>query len=396
MSILRIEPFSGISGDMMLGALIDLGGDRDKLQTLPAVLGFPNVKITITDVQKCGIRCTKVNIEDDTKPVARHLDDILALIDDADLPPQTRTLAARVFTVLGEAEAAVHGIAVQKVHFHEVGAVDSIMDIVGVALLLTDLDYSSVVAGPVCVGSGFVKCDHGRMPVPAPATELLLQGVPTFAGDVAKEMTTPTGAAILKALDPGFTVPTLTMTASGYGAGDRDLEQPNCLRLGLGEPVGDDDTNRDWIWVIQTNLDDTSGELLGRYFQDKLLANGALDLSLCALLMKKGRPGHRLEVLCAEPDLKQLTEIILTETSTIGVRYWKARRTILPRTYETIMTRFGEIRLKCVTDPSGHIRKTPEYEDCQARAAECGMTIQAVMIEAMKVCEENDRRGWSE
>ena len=385
MKILKIEPFSGISGDMMLAALVDLGAPREVLQDLPRVLGFPEVAITITEVHKCGIRCTKVNIEDRTEPVARHLHDILALIDGADLPDRAKALAGRIFTLLGEAEASVHGIPVAKVHFHEVGAVDSLMDIVGTALLLAELDYSAVVATPICTGSGFVDCAHGKLPVPAPATELLLQGVPTFAGDITAEMTTPTGAAIVKALAPGFSLPALNMTASGYGAGDRDFDQPNCLRVGLGDPVSAADPGADEICVIQTNLDDTSGELLGGHFQDLLLSSGALDLSLCALLMKKGRPGHRLEVLCHESDLPKLAEIILTETTTIGLRHWRANRTVLSRTHETVVTRFGDIRLKCVKLPSGRVRRTPEYEDCRQRALESGATLQEVMREALRL-----------
>jgi pyridinium-3,5-bisthiocarboxylic acid mononucleotide nickel chelatase len=387
MKTLKIEPFSGISGDMMLGALVDLGAPGEMLKELPRILGFSDVDISITTVQKCGISCTKVNILDKTQPVARHLHHILAMIEQAELPAKTKSLASRIFTLLGEAEAKVHGVSIEKVHFHEVGAVDSIMDIVGVALLLGELEFSRVVASPVCIGSGFVHCDHGKFPVPAPATELLLQGLPTFPGDTAKEMTTPTGAAILKALEPDFTVPVLNMTASGYGAGDRDLEQPNCLRLGLGEPVGADHSDEEQICVIQSNLDDISGELLGGHFQDLLLANGALDLNLSALVMKKGRPGHRLEVLCLEADLKKLADLILKETTTIGVRHWRANRIVLARTWETVETRFGKIRLKCVSLPDGGVRKTPEYEDCRLMAISAGATVQEVMREALRLSE---------
>jgi pyridinium-3,5-bisthiocarboxylic acid mononucleotide nickel chelatase len=386
MKTLKIEPFSGISGDMMLGALVHLGAPREMLLDLPRLLGFPDVNITIKNVDKCGIGCIKVNIEDNTEPVARHLHNILEMIENADLSAGAKEFAAQVFTLVGEAEAKVHGVSIEEVHFHEVGAVDSIMDIVGTALLLDQLDFSSVVSLPVCVGSGFVHCAHGKLPVPAPATELLLQGLPSFPGDIAKEMTTPTGAAILKALNPSFTIPVLNMEASGYGAGERDFQQPNCLRIGLGEPVSGKESGAEQIIMIQTNLDDVSGELLGGHFQDLLLENGALDLSLSPVVMKKGRPGQRLEVLCTEAKLQVLTELILNETTTIGVRYWRADRTVLSRTFETVKTDFGQVRLKCVTLPSGSVRKVPEYEDCRKCAVSAGVTVQEVMMAAMRLC----------
>jgi uncharacterized protein (TIGR00299 family) protein len=326
-----------------------------------------------------------VNIVDRSEPVARHLSDILAVIDRADLAAGAKAVAGRIFTLLGEAEATVHGIEVEKVHFHEVGAIDSIMDVVGTAVLLAELDYSAVVATSICTGSGFVDCAHGKLPVPAPATELLLHGLPTFPGDIAAEMTTPTGAAIVKALEPEFSPVGLKITASGYGAGDREFEQPNCLRVSLGERVATTGPGAEEIVVIQTNLDDTSGELLGRHFQELLMAGGALDLSVSALLMKKGRPGHRLEVLCREADLANLSQIILNETSTIGLRYWRAGRIVLSRTRETVATRYGEVRLKCVQLPSGRVRKTPEYEDCRRMAIESGASVQEVMAEAIRL-----------
>jgi len=380
MKILRIEPFSGISGDMFLGALVDLGAPAEALESLPATLGLAEATIRIDKVDKCGILCTHIVITDDTPQPHRHLSHIVEMINGADLPADAKGLARRIFTLLGEAEASVHGVPVEKVHFHEVGAVDSILDIVGAALLLNDFEYDQVVCGPVCTGSGFVDCAHGRFPVPAPATARLLEGMPTFPGEIPAEMTTPTGAAILKALDPAFTVPTMTIVHSGYGAGTRDFEQPNCLRLGLAETAAGDPEQ---IVLVQTNLDDASGELLGGYFQDLLLKAGALDVTLGSLLMKKGRPGHCLEVLCREQDRERLTTIILKETTTIGVRWFPVQRTVLPRTIETVETAFGPVRLKCVTLPDGRIRRTPEFEDCRARAQDAGVSVQEVMQAAL-------------
>ena len=390
MKILRVEPFSGISGDMFLGALLDLGASPEKLQALPAVLGLPGASVRIDLVDKCGIRCTKVTFADHSPPRHRHLSDILGLIDGADLPEKVKALAGRIFAILGEAEAKVHGIALEKVHFHEVGAIDSILDIVGAALLLDEFDFAAVLSGPVCTGSGFVDCAHGRLPVPAPATAYLLQGMTTIAGDVSAEMTTPTGAAILKALDPAFTSPGLNLTRTGYGAGTRDFDQPNCLRLSLGETDDPAFSGTERMILIQTNLDDTSGELLGGHFQDLLLAAGALDVNLCPLLMKKGRPGQRLEVLCREPDRVKLADIILIETTTIGLRWFPVQRTVLPRKTEMVATRFGEVRVKSVALPSGRIRRTPEFEDCRERALAAGVSVQEVMTEALGCCFRED------
>lgn len=380
MKILRIEPFSGLSGDMFLGALLDLGASARLLESLPAKLGLTEGAIQIGKADKCGILCTQVTIKDDTTQPHRHLSHILEMIGGADLPANVQKLACRIFTLLGEAEASVHGVPVEKVHFHEVGAVDSILDIVGAALLLEQLEFDQVVCDPVCTGAGFVDCAHGRFPVPAPATARLLQGLPTFPGEIPQEMTTPTGAAILKALGPVFEVPALTITASGYGAGTRDFDQPNCLRLSLAEIGGGE---ADQIVLVQTNLDDASGELLGEYFQNLLLESGALDVTISPLLMKKGRPGQRLEVLCRGADREALTTIILNETTTIGVRWFPVQRRILPRKIETVETKFGPVRVKCVELPDGSHRRTPEFEDCRERAQASGVSVQEVMKAAL-------------
>lgn len=373
--ILKLEPFSGISGDMMLGALIDLAGGEDDLLALPARLGLERATVSIDPVKKCGIACTKVTIEDASEPVARHLSDIVRLIEAADLQPRARDLALAIFTLLGEAEAAVHDVPLAQIHFHEVGAVDSILDVVGTAVLLARLYFNAVISGPVCTGSGFVACDHGRMPVPAPATERLLRGMPCEAGPVPREMTTPTGAAILRALDPSFDPIPHRVVATGYGAGTRDLEQPNCLRLSLIEPLAGTDP----VWVIQTNIDDAPGELLGEHLQRRLLAAGALDITLAPLMMKKGRPGQRLEVLARAADRDALADVILSETTTIGVRYFPVARRILPREVRKVATMYGDVRVKVVTSPSGEVRRTPEYDDCVRLAEQAGVSLHEVM-----------------
>jgi uncharacterized protein (TIGR00299 family) protein len=381
MKILRIEPFSGVSGDMFLGALLDLGAPSGALKSLPVKLGLNEAEIRIDSVAKCGIQCTRVRISDDTPQPHRHLADILAMIAAAGLPTDIVDRSRKIFTYLAEAEAAVHGVSVEAVHFHEVGAVDSILDIVGAAVLLTEITFAQVVCDPVCTGSGFVDCAHGRFPVPAPATARLLEGMPTFPGQIEAEMTTPTGAAILRSLDPVFTVPPMKVVGSGYGAGTRDFEQPNCLRVSLADPV---ENGADQVVLIQTNLDDASGELLGGYFQNLLFEAGALDVSLSPLLMKKGRPGQRLEVLCDARNREGLTNIILSETTSIGVRWFPVQRTVLSRTEESVQTEFGEVRVKVVTLPDGRLRRTPEFEDCRRLAEANSVSVQEVMQAVLK------------
>ncbi len=385
--ILKIEPFSGISGDMMLGALVELTDGSSLLQALPAQLGLSGVSVGIEKVSKSGIQCTQVSVVDESEPKARFLSEIRNILDAAELPRAARDFAHDVFTILGEAEAAVHGCSVEEVHFHEVGAVDALIDITGTALLLAELNISAACATPVCVGSGTVDCSHGRLPVPAPATERILRGMPTYPGPIEKEMTTPTGAAILKALGPSWQIPAMTAKASGYGAAQRDLEQPNCLRLSLGQPL-DESSQSEQAWLIQTNLDDSTGELLGEHLQGLLLEAGALDVNLCPLLMKKGRPGQRLELLCQAAQLPKLIELVLTETSAIGLRYFPINRTVLARSMETVVTRYGEISVKCVVLPSGKLRRTPEYEDCRRCAAESGASLQEIMREALRHCDK--------
>jgi uncharacterized protein (TIGR00299 family) protein len=383
--VLKIEPFSGVSGDMMLGALLDLGADSALLTNLPASLGLEGAAINVGHADRCGIRCTQVDIQDDTEPVHRHLPDIESLISGSDIPAAAKDFALAVFRILGEAEARVHGVPVEKVHFHEVGAIDSILDIVGAAVLLESLGLlpdGRFLCDPLCVGSGFVTCDHGRLPVPAPATALILEGLPTFAGPVAKEMTTPTGAALIKALHPSFTgagpCPVLVTSATGYGAGGRDFpDHPNCLRLSLADGAPREETP-DMVWQVQANLDDAPGEWLGADLQALLLDRGALDVNLGPVVMKKGRPGQRLEVLCPMEALDPVADAILEQTTTIGVRYFPVRRKVLPREITTVETEFGLVRVKVVTLPSGQLRRMPEYEDCKARAAEHGVSVQQV------------------
>ena len=384
--ILKIEPFSGLSGDMFLGALVELTGGADKLRALPGQLNLPEASIEVERVSKCSIDCVKVTVSDaspKSERPHRHLKDIHTLIDASGLEDRVKERTKNIFQHLGEAEAAVHGVGLERVHFHEVGAVDSIIDITGVALLLCDLEIEQVYCDPICTGYGFVKTDHGRLPVPAPATQKLLHGMPTYKGQTASELITPTGAAILKSLEPNFGDPVLSLYKSAYGAGSKDFEHPNCVRISLGEvhaKAPSDDTHT----LIQTCIDDMPAEQLGRDFQQRLLEDGALDVYLTPTLMKKSRPGVKLELLCRRADTERLADLVLETTTTLGVRFLPCTRKELARSVTGVATPFGKINVKSATLPSGKLRHKPEYEECQAAARQHQVSAYDVYLETLK------------
>lgn len=315
------------------------------------------------------------------------------MIEAAGLDARVEQRALRMFDRLGEVEAAAHGIPVEQVHFHEVGAVDSIIDVVAAALCIERLGIDAAFSTEVCVGSGTVNTAHGILPVPAPATERLLQGMPSSTGELTGEWTTPTGALILGELAVGFDLPTLVTTAAAYGAGGRDpVKRPNVLRLRLarattGAAREADGLERDELVAIRCNIDDSSGELLGAEFVDELLQEGARDVVVHPVIMKKGRPGQVLEIL-ADPDrADDLATFLLASTSTIGVRMNRVRRIMLPREASVVETPFGDIAAKVVRLPAGRRRITPEYDACRARAREHGVSVQEVYRAAVRAAE---------
>jgi uncharacterized protein (TIGR00299 family) protein len=367
---------------MFLGALVQLAAAHDDLTSLPQRLGLQGVKVTIRQVVRCGLAATKVDVT--CPPEAghphRHLKDITKLIDQAELPQTAKERALEIFQLLAEAEASVHGVDVQQVHFHEVGAWDALVDIVGVAWLLEQLGVSRCVCSPVCTGHGFVEAAHGRLSIPAPATAALLAGMPVFRGSVPHELTTPTGAAILRSMKPDFSDTVAAFEAPVYGAGTADFKQPNVLRLSLnqGHSDGRDVEHEAGLCLLQSNLDNTSSEFLGTAFQQRCLDAGALDLTLAPVTMKKGRPGLVLEVLCRQEHKQGLVNLILTELNTLGVRQLQVGRYVLPREVRTLQTDFGPVRFKCAQLPGGGERCLPEFEDCEALAHKHGMSPAAV------------------
>ena len=413
MAILKLEPYSGISGDMFLGALAPLANAEETIINLPRILGLQDeATVEFYDLDKNSILCRKANVIDHNAekqqhdldhghahahshdhghdhhhhhgPLQRGLNDIRKIIQSADLlTDRAKSLALEIFQHLGEAEASVHGMPIEQVHFHEVGAIDSIIDIVGAAVLIDELDITQTYSDPICTGFGFCMTDHGRLPVPAPATERLLHGIPTVKGSVEAEMTTPTGAAIIKVLNPVFEPAQLISTASNFGAGSKDFEHPNALRASLCQPASAPAGND--LVLIQTNLDDLPGEQLGNDFQEQLFNLGALDVFLTPIIMKKGRPGIKFEVLCRAHERERFADVILECTSTLGVRFIAVDRKILPRNEKTVTTSFGPIRLKVATLPSGKTRSIPEYEDCRKAAQNAGVPVNEVYLAALKM-----------
>src|SRR5262245_45140428 len=297
MRLAYLDCASGIAGDMMLAALVDAGAELAAIQAGVESLGLPGVKIAATDVRRKRFRYLKIDIKHEPEHKHRHLHHIAEMIDAGQLTPRGKDLAKKIFTRLGEAEAKVHGVDIRKVHFHEVGAVDSIADIVGSAIGIDLLGIERIEASPVPIGHGFITIAHGTCSIPAPATAELLTGIPLAASNVTAELTTPTGAAILASLAAGFgPVPAMTIEKIGYGAGTRDLEeQPNLLRLLVGETGNSAAVQSETLCLLETNLDDTSGELIG-YCATQLLEAGALDVFSHAIQMKKNRPGVVLSV----------------------------------------------------------------------------------------------------
>ncbi len=386
MRIAYLDCLSGISGDMTLGALVDAGVELDRLNDAIGSLGMPGCRLTAAEVKKKGFRATQVHVVAEPEHGHRHLHHIVRMIDGSRLTDRQKDSARRIFQRLAEAEAKVHGTPIEKVHFHEVGAADSIADIVGAAVGFDFLGVDRVVGSPVPTGRGRIRIAHGETSIPAPATAELLIGVPLVESPVEAELTTPTGAAILKALAHSFgPVPSMTIARVGYGAGQRDLaEQPNVLRLLVGETVEPGGT--DEVWVLETNLDDTSGELIA-YCAGRLWEAGALDVYTTSIQMKKNRPAVKLTALCRAADRDAMEGILFTETTTLGVRRWPVSRSVLVRQACRVETAWGAIKGKVGWLPGGEPRFAPEFESCRRVAEERRVPLRDVYEAAQRAFE---------
>ncbi len=385
--IAYLDCASGISGDMTLGALIDAGVDADRIRAGINSLGLPDCKLVVREVRKHGFRATQVIVEHPPEHAHRHLSQIVKMIDRGQLSPPQRELAKRIFTRLAEAEARVHGSTLEKVHFHEVGAVDSIADIVGSAIAWDILGVQRIESSHVPTGTGTIMIAHGRATVPAPATAELLKGVPLAATNIEAELTTPTGAAILSTLVQAYgPLPAMKIERIGYGAGQRDLpDQPNVLRLFVGETS--EAAATDQASVLETNLDDASGELIG-YAISRLWEAGALDVYTTAIQMKKNRPGVMLSVLCVAADVEKMEAILFRETTTLGVRRYTVSRSKLQRKPHTVQTPWGPIEGKLGWLTGQPPRFAPEFESACRVAQEHSVPLQDVYDAAVKAWRE--------
>jgi pyridinium-3,5-bisthiocarboxylic acid mononucleotide nickel chelatase len=403
MKIAYFDCFSGLSGDMTLGALLACGADENAFRNALEKLRVPGYNLHIRRRKVEGLMATDVDVEllEADQGHGRHLSDIAAIYADSDLPPRVRENAFAIFTRLAEAEAKVHGTTPDEIHFHEVGAVDAIVDITGACILLDMLGVEAVYASPLPMSRGFVDCQHGRMPLPAPATMELLMGLPAYPVPVKGELVTPTGAAIVATLAGPEHIgepPAMIPRAVGYGSGKKDFGAPfpNLLRVVIGEvqekrtgmngAQSDAHATPTTVVVLETNVDDASPEVLG-YTQERLLAQGALDVFFVPAQMKKNRPGTLVTVLAAPETAEMLTDTLLAETGTFGVRRTVAERTILTRSQTTVDTVYGPVRVKVGMREGRSLVASPEYEDCRDAAVRHTVPLREVYSAARTAAE---------
>lgn len=382
MKTLFFDCFAGASGDMILGAMVAAGVDPDSLTEQLSLLGVTGFNIDFVTVNRSGISATHARVHTAHEHHHRHLGEILKIINEASLSEGVKTRAGAIFTRLAEAEAHVHNEPVDHVHFHEVGALDAIVDVVGAAICFEQLGIERFVCSALHVGSGTVDMAHGRFPVPPPAVVELLKGAPVYSSDIKGELVTPTGAAIIATVCSEFgALPKMKLTQSGYGAGTREYEKfPNALRVLIGEEELQSAAS-ERLMMLETNVDDLSPQIFG-HVMERALEMGALDCYFTPIQMKKNRPGVLLSVLCRASDQDRLSEMIFAETTTLGLRSYAVERRALERTMQRVETRYGPIDVK-VARLNGHILTLmPEYEQCREAARAAKVPLRVVEDEA--------------
>ena len=409
MKTLYLECNMGAAGDMLTAALLELTGDRQRFVDRMNTIGLPNVKVIAEDSVKCGITGTHMRVlvdgaeeePADTEPGHGHhhheedhqenhghdhghhhhtsVNDINEVINNLEVSERVKADARAVYHIIAEAESSVHGRPVTEIHFHEVGTMDAVADVVAVCLLMEMLSPEQVIASPVHTGSGQVRCAHGILPVPAPATALILRGIPAYGGAVKGELCTPTGAALLKHFVSRFGErPVMTVEAIGYGMGKKDFEQANCVRAFLGECEG----RRETVTKLECNLDDMTGEDIG-FAMEQLFAEGAYDVYTQPVGMKKNRPGILLSVICPTGEADRFAEVMMKHTTTLGIRRQDMNRYVLRRKIETVETVYGEIRVKRASGMNVE-RAKPEYDDIAALAIKNGVSVSAIRAAVRK------------
>ena len=372
--------FCGISGDMTLGAFIDIGVPLSWLKESLEKLPLKDFDISVESIFRNGIKAQRVNVltKDDLK--SRHYSEIKALVQNSHLSRKVKQKSLEIFEKIATAESEIHGQPKEKVHFHETGGIDAIVDIAGTALCLEYLCIEKVIASKIPLGTGFVSCQHGTLPVPAPATISILKGVPVYGTKIPHELVTPTGAAIITSLADSFeNIPDMIVKKTGYGAGKRDLKTiPNLLRIILGTPTNHmSDYQKDRISIVETCIDDMNPEFFG-FLMERLFEEGAIDVYLIPVFMKKNRPGTMVQVLCRKNRKKSIINRILSETTSLGVRYYDVQRAKLIRKQINIKTTYGIIEAKEIQQSDGSFRIVPEYEVCKKIALEKNIPIRIV------------------
>jgi uncharacterized protein (TIGR00299 family) protein len=387
-----IDCVAGASGDMLLGALVDAGLSVDELENKLASLHLSGFQLEIQQVQKNHIRAIQMKVAVTDEKTERHLPEILEIIHNSDLPVEIQTKADRVITLLGEIEARIHTMELNQVHLHELGGIDTIVDVVGFILGLDLLNIEELIVSPLPLGRGFVPSSHGKIPIPAPATLELLKGIPVYGLEIDKELVTPTGAALLTSLASSFgPIPPMEISVVGYGAGSRDLPIPNFLRVLMGKREIHHSAQAEQLILLETNIDDMNPEIY-EHLMDRLFKTGALDVTFIPLHMKKNRPGIMLQVL-THPEISQsLKNIIYDETTTLGIRQHWIERECLKRRFETVETKYGPIRIKIADLGEGRIKYSPEYEDCKTLALKHNLPIQDIMKAAEEAFEKKDKQ----
>jgi uncharacterized protein (TIGR00299 family) protein len=392
MKVLCYDCFSGISGDMNLGAMIDLGIDLSYLRSELGKLNLQGWDLYAEKAQRHGITGTKVTVKQTVhEHVHRHLSDIQKVIKGSTLSDEVRQLSMKIFMKIATAEAAVHGIDIEEVHFHEVGAIDSIVDIVGAAICFNTLNVGAVYVSEVELGGGFVNCDHGKLPVPAPATAEIIKGIPVRTGGVDFEATTPTGAAIISALGTEFgTWSRIIIEKTAYGIGHKDHPSiPNLLRVYLGE-TSDSQIAGHKATLIESNIDDMNPEFYD-HISDRLFKAGASDVYCSQIIMKKGRPGVVLNVICEQGLEEIVKEIIFTESTTLGIRTFDFRKDTLAREFGKLNTVYGEVTVKRSFYKGKEVSVKPEYEECRKIASERNLPVKEVYNNIMSLLTQNKK-----
>lgn len=386
MKTLYFDCFAGASGDMILGALVGAGVDPLALTAELELLGVGGWRIDFEKVDRSGISATYARVQTQHEHAHRHLKDILKIINDSRLTHGVKTRAAEIFTLLAEAEARVHNQPIDKIHFHEVGALDAIIDVCGAAVGFELLEIERFISSPLRVGAGMIEMAHGRFPIPPPAVAELLKGKPIYSGEIEGEFVTPTGAAIISAVCESFgALPSIKVEATGYGAGSRDHPKfPNALRILVGETEAAAAPGDETLLMIETNIDDMSPQVVG-YVMDQALEMGALDCFLTHTQMKKNRPGLLVSILCQPGDREKFLQMLFAETTTIGARSYEVTRRALARETVTVETQFGPIDVKVAYPNDGSVgvngtalNAMPEFEQCRAAATAAGVPLRKV------------------